>query len=104
TVALKSAFVYVIVLRLLPRDVPRVPFALASVVLLFLPRQYFLGSFTYDSFFAQVAAELFAVAMWWAMVVWDEQPSSRALGIYGLAGAAAFLTWPVLIGPPLVAF
>ena len=102
SVALKAGLVFLIALRLMPRDVPRIPFAVTSVLLLFSPRGYFIGSFTRYSFFAQVVAELFAVGMWWALVVWDEQPSKISMGFFGLAGAAVFLTWPVWIGPLLL--
>jgi hypothetical protein len=68
-----------------------------------MPSPYFLGAFFHDSFLAQVASELFAVAMWWALVVWDERPSNLALTLFAAAGVGAFLTWPVWIGPPLVA-
>ena len=102
SVALKAGFVFLIALRLMPRDVPRIPLAVTGVLLLFLPSAYFIGSFAHDSFFAQVVAELFAVGMWWALVVWDERPSNSAMGFFALAGAASFLTWPVWIGPPLV--
>ena len=37
-----------------------------------------LRSFTEHSFLAQVVSELFAVAMWWALVAWDERPSMAA--------------------------
>ena len=102
SVALKAGFVFLIALRLMPRDVPRIPLAVTSVLLLFWPRDYFIGSFERSSFFAQVVAELFAVGMWWALVVWDEQPSKRGMGFFALSGAAVFLTWPVWIGPPLL--
>ncbi len=102
SVALKAGFVFLIALRLMPPDVPRIPLAATGVLLLFLPRAYVIGSFAHDSFFAQVVAELFAVGMWWALVVWDERPSKSSMGFFALAGAASFLTWPVWIGPPLV--
>src|SRR5262249_39317519 len=104
SVALKAGFVYLIGLRTLPRDVPRVPIAAAGVVVLFLPRRFFLGSFTDDSFFAQVVSELFAVAAWWALVLWDERPSKKALVLFALGGIATFLTWPILVGPLMLAF
>ena len=104
TVALKAGFLFLITLRLLPRgQAHRIPLALASVVLLGLPLGYVLGSFARDSFFAQVVSELFAVGMWWALTVWDESPQWRPMAIFALAGAAAFLTWPVWIGAPLAA-
>jgi hypothetical protein len=102
SVALKAGFVFLIALRLMPRDVPRIPLAVTSILLLFWPRGYFIGSFERSSFFAQVVAELFAVGMWWALVVWDEQPSKSSMGFFALSGAAVFLTWPVWIGPPLL--
>ena len=52
-----------------------------------------------QSFLSQVVSELFAVAMWWAIVVWDERPSAGAMALFALFGVAAFLTWPIWIGP-----
>jgi hypothetical protein len=102
TVALKAGFVFLIARRVLPPDVPRVPFAVIAVVLLFLARVHFVGSFTDQSYLAQVVSELFAVAMWWALVIWDEQPSSGAAALFAIAGVAAFLSWPVWVGPLIV--
>jgi len=63
--ALASGFVFLIARRLaLPA-----PYALAAVMLLFLPYRYFYGAFTHDAFLAQAVATLFAVASWWALVV-----------------------------------
>jgi len=73
------------------------------VLLLESPR-YFLGGFMEYGFVAQVIAELFAVAMWWATVVWDDRPAMAMDLVFGFAGAAAFLTWPVYTGPPALAF
>jgi hypothetical protein len=101
SVALKTGFVFLITLRMLPGGVPRVPLALVAALLVFLPRAFFIGSFARYSFFAQVVSETFAVAMWWALVAWDERPGSGAIVIFTLAGTAAFLTWPVWIGPPM---
>src|SRR5262245_1984998 len=106
SVALKAAIVFLIALRCLPEapSSARVPVALTATLLLFLPNSYFLGSFVHDSFLAQVLAELFAVAAWWAIVCWDHQPSSVAAAMVGGAGVATFLTWPVWIGPIVVTF
>jgi hypothetical protein len=79
--------------------VPRVAFAVVAALLLWLPYVFFVGSFIEQSFLAQVVSELFAVAMWWASVVWDERPSAGAMALFALFGAAAFLTWPIWIGP-----
>jgi hypothetical protein len=102
-VALKGALVFLIALRLVPGDAPRVPVALSAVLLAILPQAYFLGSFTRDSFLAQAFAELFAMAMWWAAVVWDQRPARLALVLFACAGVGAFLTWPVWIGAPVIA-
>src|SRR5262245_57330492 len=101
SVAVKAGFVFCIAMRLVPSG-QRVLFALAAVLLLFAPREYFLRSFSEHSFLAQVVSELFAVAMWWALVVWDAQPSIAASAVFAIAGAGAFLTWPVWIGPLLL--
>ena len=98
SVAIKTGFIYLIARR----SVPRIPHALIAPLLLFLPDGYFLGSFTHDSFLAQVASELFAVAMWWAVMCWDQQPSRLLAGIIGVLGVAAYLTWPVWLGPIVV--
>src|SRR2546428_4514540 len=102
TVALKAGFILGIAMRVLPRGVPRLPFAIAAILMLFAPREYFLRSFSEHSFLAQVVAELFAVAMWWALAVWDERPSIAAMTMFAIAGVGAFLTWPVWIGPLLL--
>ncbi len=102
SVALKAAFVFAIAMRVLPAGGPRLPFAIAAAVMLFAPREYFLRSFSEHAFLAQVVAELFAVVMWWAVVVWDERPSMTAAVVFAIAGVGAFLTWPVWIGPLLL--
>lgn len=102
TVALKAGLIFLIALRLLPRDVPRVAGAALAVILLFLARVHFVASFMEQSYLAQVVSELFAVAMWWALVVWDEHPSPGPMAWFALGGVAAFLSWPVWIGPLLV--
>jgi hypothetical protein len=102
TVALKCGLVFLIARRIVSPDVPRIPFAVMPVLLLLLPRAYFIGSFAQHSFLAQVVAEVFAVALWWALVVWDERPGMLPIAFFAIVGAATFLTWPVWIGPPLV--
>jgi hypothetical protein len=102
TVALKSVLVLLIAARTLPSGQTRLPLALTAVMLCLLPTQYVLGSFVHDSFLAQVAAELFAVGMWWAVVVWDTRPSTLAAGLFAVMGVGAFLTWPMWVGPPIV--
>jgi hypothetical protein len=103
SVALKVGVVFLIARRLLPRAAPGVPFAVVAVLFLLLAPAYLLESFTRHFFFAQVVGELFAVGMWWALTVWDERPSTLMMALCAMCGAAAFLTWPVWVGPPLVA-
>jgi hypothetical protein len=102
TVALKAVFVFLIARRLMPAGAPRDPFAAAAVLLLLGPYGYSVASFTEQSYLAQVVSELFAIAMWWALVVWDEQPSRGAAVLFGAFGVGAFLTWPVWTGPLLL--
>ena len=104
SVALKAGLLFLIVCRMLPDDPARVPVALAAAVLPAVAFDYALGSFFRWSFVAQVVAELFAVARWWAVVVWDQRREWSAVWLFGIASAAAFLCWPVWVGPPLLAF
>jgi len=98
--ALTAGFVFLIARRL---QLP-VPFALASVMLVLLPRDYFVGAFTHDAFLAQAVCTCFGVAAWWALVVWEEQPVRSRAAVFGLFTTAVFLTWPVWSGPPLLVF
>ena len=98
--ALTAGFVFLIARRM---QMP-VPYALAAVILLLLPAQYFHGAFTHDSFLAQTVSTFFAVAAWWALVAWDDERSTIGAVIIGLVLAAVFLTWPVWIGPLVLVF
>jgi hypothetical protein len=104
TVAIKAGFVFLATLRLLPDHSARIPCSIVAVACLALPQAFVIGSFTRYSYLAQVVSEMFAVAMWWATIAWDEQPSVRAAVFFGIAGAGVFLTWPVWIGPPVLVF
>ncbi len=99
TAALKTGLVFLIARRVMPDGAPRVPLAVATTLLLFLPYVFFVGSFMEQSFLPQVVSELFAVAMWWALVVWDEQPSGSGMALFAMFGVGAFLTWPIWVGP-----
>lgn len=103
-VAWKVGFVLLILLRLLTRMPLREPFAVTGIAMIVATSVYSISSFTHDSFLAQVVSELFAIAMWWALVWWDEQPSRSAMVLFAIAGVAAFLTWPIWIGPPVLTF
>ena len=101
-VALKAGVVFLIARRFVPDDRPRDAFAAIAVVLLLVPYRYSIGSFVEQSYFAQVVSELFALAMWWTLILWDERPWRGAPPLFALYGVAAFLTWPVWIGPLLL--
>ena len=98
--ALSAGFVFLIGRRL---QLP-IPFAIASVMLLLLPRDYFVGAFTHDAFLAQAVCACFSVASWWALVVWEERRSVAMASVFGLFVTAVFLAWPVWVGPPLLVF
>ena len=104
TVALKSGFIFLIARRAMGTKMDRIAqlaFACVAVAMMFASKVYFLRSFVENSFVAQVAGELFAVVMWWSLFVWDTGLAGAM--IFGAAGVATFLTWPVWIGPPVVA-
>src|SRR4051794_28615937 len=99
TVAVKTGAVFLIARRLIADEAMRIPFAIVAALLAWLPYVFFAGSFMEQSFLSQVVSELFAVAMWWTLVVWSDRPSAAMMAWFALFGAAAFLTWPVWIGP-----
>src|SRR5258706_14900931 len=99
TAALKWGFIFPNARRLLPDGVPRVAFATIAALLLWLPYTFFAGSFMEQSFLSQAVSELFAVAMWWTVVVWSDTPAGGAMALFALFGVAAFLTWPIWTGP-----
>lgn len=98
--ALTAGFVFLIARRI----GLSLPYAIAAVVMLFLPAQYFFGAFTHDSFLAQAVSTLFAVAMWWAIAQWDDRPSPAGAITIAVFAVATFLSWPIWIGPPLLVF
>lgn len=100
-VALETSVLLLITLRMLPASTPRVLMLVLVALLLASPR-YMLGAFTEYGFFAQVAAEVFVVAAWWAIAVWDELVDWRLCALTGVACATVFLVWPVYSGPPML--
>ncbi len=104
TVALKAGFVFLIAYRGLAPARGRSTLAVAAVgLVLFVPRVYSLGGFLQSGYLAQVAAELFVVAGWWALVEWRVAPSMTRAALIGACGAATFLVWPIWIGPLMLA-
>lgn len=98
--ALTGCFVFLIARRI----GVALPYAIAAVAMLFLPAQYFFGAFTHDGFLSQTVSTLFAVAAWWALAAWDDRPSHDLSILIAIFLAAAFLSWPIWIGPPLLVF
>jgi hypothetical protein len=98
--ALTAGFVFLIARRI----GLSLPYSIAAVIALFLPAQYFFGAFTHDSFLAQAVSTLFAVAMWWAIAQWDDRPNRAGACAIAVFLAAAFLAWPIWVGPPLLVF
>ena len=98
--ALTAGFVFLIARR----AGLALPFAVAAVAFLFLPSRYFFGAFTHDGYLAQTVSTLFAVAMWWSLAQWDDQPSAIGAATIATFLAATFLSWPIWVGPPLVVF
>jgi hypothetical protein len=108
TVALKVGILFLIAKRVIESDddggsPSALPLALVASVLPFAAPIYVLGSFLRDAFLAQAAAELFAVVMWWMLVVSKRSPDRAPLVLFAVAGAAVFLTWPIWVGPPMLA-
>ena len=98
--ALTAGFVFLIARRI----GLSAPYAIGSVVLLFLPAPYFFGAFTHDGFLAQTVSTLFAVATWWAIAQWDDRPAIAGAMAIAIFLVATFLSWPIWIGPPLLVF
>lgn len=96
--ALTGGFVFLIARR----TRLAVPHSITAVIVLFLPAQYFFGGFTHDGFLAQTVSTLFAVAMWWAIVEWDDRPTTIGAVVIGVFLVATFLSWPIWLGPPLL--
>lgn len=103
-VALKLGVFLLTLLRLLSDHPYRRALSLAGIALVLHVLPYSLHSFTRDSFLAQVVSETFAIVMAWALVVWWQQPSRGISIVFGVAGAAVFLAWPMWLGPPVLAF
>jgi len=104
TVALKAGVVVLIAAELLNGSRSRVPIALAAVgLVLFAPMAYSVDGFLRAGFLAQVASELFVVAGWWGLANWWSSRAPAWMAFTGLMGAATFLTWPIWVGPLVVA-
>jgi hypothetical protein len=97
--ALTVGFVF-----LIARRSATTPIALISAAFVLFVPAYFIDAFAHDSYVAQVVSALFAVALWWAAIVWDDEPSPAMAWVIAILALGTFLAWPVWIGPPLLAF
>ncbi|MFN8497998.1 MAG: hypothetical protein U0641_09095 [Anaerolineae bacterium] len=101
--ALRIAVFYLIALRLLPPRRARPLLALAGAALLLVAYWYVINSFLYFFFYAQVISELFALAMLWALVAWNDEGRRGALAFFSLCGIGVWLTWPMWLPAPTLA-
>lgn len=98
--ALTAGFMFLIARR----HALTMPYALSAAIVLLLPSQYFFGAFTHDGFLSQTVSTLFAAAMWWAVVAWDDRPGRYTAVLVSIFLVATFLSWPIWLGPPLLVF
>jgi hypothetical protein len=96
SVAVKSALLFLVTVRILPAS-RSVIHALAAPVLLMVPAGYFFGSILKYGFYAQVVAEMFAAGMLLAVVWWARNGARIWLIVFAACASAAFLAWPVWV-------
>ncbi len=100
--ALRLAIFYLTAVRLLPPHRARPLLALAATALLLVAYWYVVNSFLLFFFYAQVVSELFALAMLWALVAWNDRPWFGPLAFFSLCGIGVWLTWPVWLAAPVL--
>jgi hypothetical protein len=103
SVALKSALLFLVTLRILPESRLTIP-AVAAPMLVMVPAEYFFGSILKFGFYAQVVSETLAVGMLLAVVLWTRHGARIWLAVFAVCGSAAFLAWPVWVPPAMLAF
>jgi hypothetical protein len=103
SVAIKFAVLTLIALRIADDVRLATPLLVATIALLLLAAPLTLDAFMRESYLAQVLSEMFAVVMLWALSLWSARPAASPMLVFGIAGAAAFLTWPVWVFPLLLA-
>lgn len=101
-VALKSALLFLVTLRILPESKSPLP-AIAAPLLVMVPADYFFGSLLKYGFYAQVVSETFAVGMLLATVLWVQNGARIWLTVFAVCGSATFLAWPVWVPPAMLA-
>jgi hypothetical protein len=95
-VALKAAFIYQIILHVLPPSRRNPIFAVTGTLFLLFAWGYFLLSFIGQFYYPQVITETFVIALLWATVVWTDQRAAPSLIVCcTLIGMAIWLSWPL---------
>lgn len=97
---LKAGIVVSILTRILPVNGSRAPLAAAGALLLLVPHAYLLSPIVHYGFYAQALSEVFALAMWWAFVCWQQTPTRHWLWLGAMFGIGIVLTWPVFLPVP----
>ena len=100
--ALGLGIIYLIALRLLPARPWSRLLAFAAPLLALVASVYTLGAFFDFFFLSQIVSETFALAMLLAVIDWA-RGGRDALVRFAACGVAVLFTWPVWIGPPIVA-
>jgi len=103
SIALKSALIFLVTLRILPESRSAIS-AIAASMLVMVPAEYFFGSILKFGFYAQVVSETFAVGMLLAVVLWGRTVARIWLFVFAMCGSAAFLAWPLWVPPAMLAF
>jgi hypothetical protein len=98
-VALKTAAIYLMAVKVLPPERGRAIAALCAPILSFAPAAYALGALYQFFFFAQVVSEAFACGAVLAVLVWMRAPSRGALLLFACCGIGVMLSWPVYLAP-----
>ena len=98
-VAIKSAAVYAIALRVIPNSRAHALAALTAPVLAFAPAAYAVGALFQFFFFAQVISEAFAAGALLSVVGWMRTRRRGYLILFAACGTGVVLAWPVYIAP-----
>lgn len=98
--AIKAGLLVRILAEVLPAGPSRLPVAVAGGLLILVPHAYLLSPVTHHGFYSQVISEAFAIAMWWALVVWRQSADHRWLVLASMSGVGVVLTWPVFVTVP----
>lgn len=100
-VVLKSGFVYLIVLRVLPAERRHPAVALAAPAALLLSWNYFFVPFAAHFYYGQLLGEMFVIGLLWLTVRFNDQPAAIWLAWFSWLGAGAALCWTAWLPIPV---